>query len=481
MAVFEASPEGFRAQNMGRPPAHLVRELIQNAFDEEASVVKVFIKWTPKRGVQLRVTDDVPGGIRDERLVFTIWETDKADSPTKRGRMGRGLKEVVSVSDRTIVSTQGRNATVFERVADGDWKRYTSNKFPPPTQGTVVEAKIKSWKQKDVDDVVEYLRHIRAPNHMMFYVNDEWIRAAPALEEYEMYLPSVTFVTEEGERRVSNRSFNTKVQLFHEAESWVYEMGLPIEKIEFPMSIDVGQRVPLREQRDTLTKNYRDELFAKLVSRRIDVIPSEELKDNYVLNAASYGFLMSDAAQKKIADAWTEGKPYAATPTMMSVATGAHIPVVNLRTLPEAIRELVKRVGSDVKEVIRSRKEAATSTSQLTASHRRLIQAWEWLAEKIGRPVFVRIMDGSVSSRADFSPESRVLTLYREVAGDAFFSEPFGAEQLGLFIHEVSHWSRRENQHGLDFVSDAEKVGGQVASVFLKSFSEAHEVLRSVQ
>src|SRR6266850_7591827 len=92
-AIFDASPEGFRAQNMARAAAHLLRELIQNTLDEAATICRVTIEHTPKAGVYIRVEDDVPGGIRDERLVFTLWLTDKQDAPTKRGRMGRGLKE----------------------------------------------------------------------------------------------------------------------------------------------------------------------------------------------------------------------------------------------------------------------------------------------------------------------------------------------------------------------------------------------------
>lgn len=35
MQGFEIDQKNFRAQNIGRPAAHLIRELIQNAFDEQ--------------------------------------------------------------------------------------------------------------------------------------------------------------------------------------------------------------------------------------------------------------------------------------------------------------------------------------------------------------------------------------------------------------------------------------------------------------
>ena len=144
-SIFEASPEGFRQQNLSRPAAHLVRELIQNVFDEAdgpnpAARCAVTVEHLgPKRGVKIRVEDDVPGGFRDEKLIFTIWLTDKQDSPTKRGRMGRGLKEIVSVADRTSVATSGRDKSVlFERDAKtAAWSRkMTTSERVGPFQST---------------------------------------------------------------------------------------------------------------------------------------------------------------------------------------------------------------------------------------------------------------------------------------------------------------------------------------------------------
>jgi hypothetical protein len=69
-----------------------------------------------------------------------------------------------------------------------------------------------------------------------------------------LWLPTVLFVVEDGERRVSNPTRDTQWSCSPKRRAWVYEMGIPIEPIEYPLSIDVGQRVPLREQRDTLLK-----------------------------------------------------------------------------------------------------------------------------------------------------------------------------------------------------------------------------------
>lgn len=331
MAVFEADPEGFRAMQMGRPAAHLVRELVQNVFDEAASTCAVTVEHVAGEGVRIVVEDDVPGGIRDEKLVFTLWASDKADTPTKRGRMGRGLKELVSVSDRTVVATQGRPAIEFTRQG-GEWKRRSTTQIAAPSVGTCVSARVAGWKSKDAKEIVEYLCRVRPPQNVRFIVNGEEVVRRPAVESHKLSLATVLFVVEDGERKVSNPHKDTTVELFAEEKTWVYEMGIPIEPVDYPLSIDVGQRVPLREQRDTLVTWYAREMYALLLNARLSVMPPEQLRDNHVLKAAEAYYFLTEETKRRIADVWTEGKPYASTPQMMSVATGAHVAVVNLRT-----------------------------------------------------------------------------------------------------------------------------------------------------
>lgn len=474
MSVFEASPEGFRAQNLGRPAAHLVRELIQNVLDEPATKCLVAIKHTPKKGTFIRVADDVYGGFRDESLVFTIWASDKQDSPTKRGRMGRGLKELVSVSDWTSVSTQGRSTILFERSKQGEWKRKTTSTIPSPGCGSVVEAQISAWSSKDAKAIEEYLSRLRPPTGVRLVVNGKTIERRPAIERHPLYLPSVTYVVEDGERRVSNRSFLTDVELLaDDGEHWIYEMGIPIETIDFPLSIDVGQRVPLREQRDTLLSWYKSELFAKLVSARIDHLPAETLRDNYVLKAAESSSYLSEQAKQRIATAWTEGKPYASSPQMMSIATGQHLPVVNLRTLPEAVRELVRATGQDVRQVLEARRTELCPPLVPTAAQQRFIDRWEWIAKGIHRPCRVVIAGGNPGAEASFDRTSSTLTVYAKNVAPDFFDHPYKTKQLAVLIHELSHWKALEESHGADFHSDAENVGAEVCVWLMEHYFEA--------
>ena len=83
---FTVSHEGMREQNAGRPPWELVKELIQNCWDEapEATECWVSIKST-KTGTTITVEDDGPGFAGHHRLLHPSEEHAKATgSPEER-------------------------------------------------------------------------------------------------------------------------------------------------------------------------------------------------------------------------------------------------------------------------------------------------------------------------------------------------------------------------------------------------------------
>lgn len=471
--VFEVDPEGWRETNAGRPAAQLVRELIQNVFDEAATELAVSLTWDATAGASLEVVDNVPGGIRDPSLVFTIWKSDKQDSPTKRGRMGRGLKELISVSDRTLIVTEGGPAIEFVRHRGGKWDRTSPRKLRPEA-GTKVLAEIGAWRKRDVDGAIEYLRRMRAPAGLRFTVNGVEVPRVDATEAYTLKLPTVVFCDDGATRAMRERVGETTVELFPEAEPWIYEMGIPVEPTDYPLSIDVGQRVPLREKRDTVTDAYRKELFAKLLNVRIGLMRPEQLRDGHVLRAAEGARHLSEDAKRLVANAWTEGKAFARSPTAFEDATGQHIPAVALRKLPEAVRDLVKEVGVDVEQVMAERGSAACSEvepADQSPGQRRLVKVFAWIAAGIGRPCSIVVMDGRPGCSADFSRSARQLRLFRQNLGPIWFEWPLEAEQLSLLCHELSHWARPADGdgHGMDFHSDAEHVGGAIAAFLVKN------------
>jgi hypothetical protein len=261
--------------------------------------------------------------------------------------------------------------------------------------------------------------------------------------------------------------------------AYVYEMGIPVEECDSPVSIDVGQRVILRERRDTLTESYRRMLFASVLSARIDKVPDEELRSQASLVAMGDFYTLSTRAKERITQVYTSGLPYAASTKARQEATGHHVECLNLSVMPEPVRAIVKAMGTNVTDVMESRRaEFCPEVSPMTEAQQRLVSFWEWVARGIHRPCHVKLCLGS-PALADFGREERVLTVYVDAVGKGFFRDPSSPEALSLLGHELAHWQAKpdELEHGTQFHADCDDVGGLMASFLLKSAEQARLLL----
>lgn len=471
-SVFVASPEGFRGENAGREPAMLVKELIQNAFDESPTRLDVTVV-PDGEGVRLVVEDDVRGGIRDLSLVFTLWRSDKQDSPRKRGRMGRGLKEVISVSDRATITTE-RGSLEFLRTSDGKSEPRWARRTPAERRkrGTRVDIRVSLWAPTVIPGIEAFLRRMRPPEGTAFVVNGTLVARTEPTEIHEMTLPTVVYENGRRGHRALERRGTATVELIPALEPWIYEMGIPVEAIAFPMSIDIGQRVPLRDRRDTVPDSFRRELFAQLLVRRAETMDRQAFHDEWVHVGSQRADLLDEGTKERIADAYTQGAAYAASPDTVRTATGWHIETVSLRGLPEAVRDIVREVGTNAKDLIEQRLEetlAQPPRAPRTADERRTIAVFEAIAAGIDRRCTVALFDGMPNhGGASFDQTLRRLNLFPARLGPAFFAAPFGAIALRILIHELAHWRPIEQAHGFDYKMDVEEIGAQVAAFLFR-------------
>lgn len=478
--IFVASADGFRSQNADRPPEHLVRELVQNALDEDG-VTSLDVTVTyhgPRKGTTVVVKDDAPAGVKDMKMLFTLWLSDKEDSHTKRGRMGRGLKELVSVADYTVIRSCSQDALVFQRRKGGRWTRQTKPKLGRPETGTEVTAFVRGWGEKASRGIVAFLKRVRAPSNMTMTVNGEVVAPFQAAENYSLELDTVIYEVVDSERKARERKRACKVECFRPPageKAQVYEMGIPVEECDGPVSIDVGQRVILRERRDVLTEAYRRVLLAKVMSVRLPMLSDADLRDNAALTAAASSENLSWAFKERLLKVWTEGKPIAKTPQAFTAATGQHIECISARRLPESVRDLAKWYSTDVMNVLNARRSESCTIITPDAEQTRFIALWEWIAKGIGKPCTVVLRNGRPDALASFEPGERVLTVYVEMAGKRMMAKPLGAQALGVLIHECAHWRLPEggDAHGASFHSNADDVGGAVAAFLLENAEQA--------
>src|SRR5258708_17664184 len=95
----QISTEGFASFNQSRPPGHLVKELVQNAFDAIGDAAgSVSLSYRHDGSAFLVECQDTGSGIHDLSAMRVVYLTFKTDSHLKRGRFGRCFKEILSVA-----------------------------------------------------------------------------------------------------------------------------------------------------------------------------------------------------------------------------------------------------------------------------------------------------------------------------------------------------------------------------------------------
>ncbi len=159
---FAVAASGMAQLHSGRRPDHLIKELIQNAFDENPSICAVSVS-ADNEGALITVSDN-GRGFSDIANAYTLMaETPKRMDPNTRGRFNLGDKEVISDSLWCRIETVG-------------W----TVEFPPEggrtvepnqqRQGTTVTA-MMPWTKDQAEDLTQKLSYIRPPQRTAYYVN----------------------------------------------------------------------------------------------------------------------------------------------------------------------------------------------------------------------------------------------------------------------------------------------------------------------
>lgn len=112
------STDGFASFNKSRRPAHLVKELVRNALDavgdRKGHVDLDYSHYS--REFRITCRDDGTG-IADLSAMAVVYLTFKTDSHLKRGRFGRGFKEILSVARSAAI--QSGTGTIEFVIEDG--------------------------------------------------------------------------------------------------------------------------------------------------------------------------------------------------------------------------------------------------------------------------------------------------------------------------------------------------------------------------
>jgi len=258
--------------------AWMVFELVQNAFDTDATRVDVTLTKPNKNGKStLTCTDNAPDGYRDLSEAHTLFGTSqkKAD-PTLRGRFNAGEKFVIVMCDSAkVTSTTGQVAF----LANG--KRKETDEIKTES-GTVFEGVLEMSEEEwlEVGRQVQLL----FPPILTTYNGVEVPQRQP-LKVFEEMLP-----TEVANDRgvLTPRKRRAEVRIYQPLEGqtpMIYERGIPVVEIENKYHVSVEQKIPLNTERDNVTPGYLKAINTVVLNAMHDDIKGDEASAAWVMMA----------------------------------------------------------------------------------------------------------------------------------------------------------------------------------------------------
>lgn len=290
MKWFEVDKSGLRKLMERRGgKSFAVAELLQNAWDAPgAKTVDLSITSVPGEAKAILViTDDSPTGFTDLAHSFTLFaESAKKSDPTLRGRFNLGEKLVLALcQSASIASTSG--TVEFDDNGRRDFPR---RKRAAGTKFLATMAMTRS----ELAEVAEFLKSIIPPKNIVTRINDKLLPPREPVLSFQCALPT-EIAGEDGVLRRTTRK--TTVSLYEPApgaQPKICEMGIPVTDSD-RFDVDVGQKVPLSLERDSLPPAYVRELRAAILSNAAHLLDEKEADSAWVSDAIEHRNIAPEA------------------------------------------------------------------------------------------------------------------------------------------------------------------------------------------
>lgn len=443
MEWFTVDKQGLAKLLERKGKAFIVYELLQNAWDTDASDVSLQLTPIPNKPFyEIIVTDDDPKGFSTLAHAFTLFaESEKKNDPTKRGRFNLGEKLVLALcSEASVTSTTG--TVRFD--ADG---RHTGRE--KTEKGSVFKGVFRMTRA-EADEVVDAVKRLIAPRGKQTTFNGEYL---PEREQEEAFvIPLATEIADdEGVLRRSVR--NTLVSLYNTLPgetAMLYEMGIPVVELTGgePWHINIHQKIPLNTDRDNVTPAYRRDLRTAVLNEMHEWIKGEDAREPWVREAAGDPNASPQAVAHVKVERFGE-KAVAADPSDVEgtkIAASEGYTVIPGGAMSKGEWENVKRdrLVLPAGQVTPSRPEGVAETKYLEPN--------EWsegmkgvaaLAVALGavlvdKKIQVNMCEAPTASiRAMWA--GTTMTFNVSVLGKKWFEKGPTEDQISLIIHELGH------------------------------------------
>jgi len=427
---------GMRQLHAGRPAWSLVKELIQNAWDEapEATICHVVI-YTENDETTIEVSDD-GSGFNDIRDAYTLMrETGKRSDPAKRGRFNIGEKEIVSVALEASVETVGQTV-VFPRAGG---RRIETN---DRERGTTVRVTMP-WDGATAESVKTMLRRFR-PTDCRLLINDFEVPQRLPLESRDVTLETVLQSGPGQPMRRTERKTTIDIMDPFDGSGWLYEMGIPIQETELAYDVDIQQKVPMPPNRDTVGDAYLRRLSAEVLNGVYSFMNGDEFAEAWVRTALGAKQIKAEAVQATMVERYGDKVAlWSSNPDANMKAAEAGFEVLHPRSMAPDERNHMRSMGGlKTTNDLFGRRGIANPAEPIdeTDAHSGFAEFVRSIAETLHLDATIRFVkqDTNVVASCSAATRTPIVTFNTQHLSDAWFAER-GASQVELIVHELAH------------------------------------------
>ena len=478
MEWFTGSKKGLEKIARRRGLSYVLFELVQNAWDTGATDVTV--SFEPVEGRPLcwvRVEDDDPDGFKDLTHAWTLFaESEKKGDPEKRGRFNLGEKLVLAICERAeIISTKGNVRFDSDGRHVGRRRR---------DKGTLFEGLVKMTRD-ELTEVRSAASSLIPPSGVITTIGGETLRLRAPLKEFECTLPTEV-ANEEGflvsrQRKTTVRVYETALLQGPEetAHGWLYEMGIPVCPTGDPWDVEIGQKVPVNLERNSVSEAYLRSVRVFVLNHMHDQLQPEQAATPAVLDALTDKRIEAAAVQTVLTHQYGEKR----------AVYDPSDPEANNRLVSEGYTVIPPRAFSkDAWTSIRMH-SAALPSGQIRPTPKPyspggppavFIPEEEWtpalraLADYaigygqrlLGCQVRVRFERKRFTSDWAANYGARTLTFNYEKLGKRWFEDGPRVEVNDLLIHEFAH-ETADNHLSTDFYKALQRLGARSTHIAL--------------
>ena len=439
---FQVNTEGMRQLNAHRQPQELVKELLQNVFDEDTAT-SCAVTVTPRNDqeTQVEVLDDAQG-FQDINDAFTLMRpTPKRLDPAKRGRFNLGDKEFLSVALEARIETVGHTVT-FPREGG---RTVAANRR---SRGTRVTA-IMPWNPEQAQSLLENLAIIRPPEKVRYTVNRTEIKRAPPLVVHRASLPTV-LQSEPGQPlRPTRRNTDIEIIRTDRASGIIYELGIPIQEIQLlEYDVDIQQKVPMPPNRDTVGEAYLKEVYAQVLNAINNHMQPEEFRNTWIRSAVEHSSVQPEAVQTALKHRYGDKVVTWSSITESNMQAVDHgYQVIHPRTMSQQeLNQLRRHAGlQSASQVFKS--EVTFDPAQANFllhpnEQQQQFAAWvQKLAAYAGMTIQVKFVENqgqNYEAKCSMNSANPIMTInVAKIPAD--YLQHRSADQLDLVIHELAH------------------------------------------